>query len=66
MQKVGHISRAMLGGSLATQQSPGQLSDIPCGGVMCALNPLVLEVSFGFFLLMFVCNFVHDCMSVGG
>lgn len=42
MQKVGPISRAMLGGSLATQQSPGQLSDIPCGGVMCALN-LVVE-----------------------
>lgn len=44
MQKVGPISRAMLGGSLATQQSPGQLSDIPCGGVMCALNLVVVVV----------------------
>lgn len=43
MQKVGPISGAMLGGSLATQQSPGQLLDIPCGGVMCALNLVVVE-----------------------
>lgn len=43
MQKVGPISRAMLGGSLATQQSPGQLLNIPCGGVMCALNLVVVE-----------------------
>lgn len=48
MQKVGPISRAMLEGSLATQQSPGQLSDIPCGGVMCALNLVVVEVDLFF------------------
>lgn len=67
MQKVGPISRAVLGGSLATQQSPGQLSDIPCGGVMCALYPVVVvEVSFVIFWLMFVCNLVRDCISVGG
>lgn len=55
MQKVGPISRAMLGGSLATQHSPGQLSDIPCGGVMCALNPVVVEVSFVFVFRAHVC-----------
>lgn len=55
MQKVGPISRAMLGGSLATQQSPGQLSDIPCGGVMCALNPVVVELSLVFVFCAHVC-----------
>lgn len=44
MQKDGPISRGMLGGSLATQHSPGQLSGSPCGGVMCALNLLGEEV----------------------
>lgn len=44
MQKDGPFSRGMLGGSLATQQSPGQLSGSPCGGVMCALNLVVVEV----------------------
>lgn len=62
MQKVGHISRGMLGGSLATQQSPGQLSGSPCGGVMCALN-LVLVVLV---VVSAVCNCVHVCISVGG
>lgn len=65
MQKDGLISRGMLGGSLATQQSPGQLSGSPCGGVMCALNLVVVLV-----LLLCVCAFVrncvHDCTSVGG
>lgn len=68
MQKVGPISRGMLGGSLATQQSPGQLSGSPCGGVMCALNLVVVLVEgcFAGSACVFVCNCVHDCLSVGG
>lgn len=66
MQKDGPISRGMLGGSLATQQSPGQLSGSPCGGVMCALNLVVVEVVLLLCVCVFVCNCVHDCMSVGG
>ena len=67
MQKDGLISRGMLGGSLATQQSPGQLSGSPCGGVMCALNLVVVVVVFAVVCVYaFLRNCVHDCTSVGG
>jgi len=66
MQKVGLISRGMLGGSLATQQSPGQLSGSPCGGVMCALN-----LAPGWFFSPADVHArgrdcVRDCVRVGG
>lgn len=64
MQKDGPISRGMFGGSLATQQSPGQLSCSPCGGVMRALYLVVMEVVL--LLCVFLRNCVHDCTSVGG
>lgn len=55
MQKDGPISRGMLGGSLATQQSPGQLSGSPCGGVMCALNLVVVVAEVVLLLCVRVC-----------
>lgn len=46
MQKVGTVSGAVWGGSLATQQSPGRLSGLPLqrSAQMRALNLVVVEV----------------------
>jgi len=60
MQKDELISRDMLGGSLATQQSPGQLSGSPCGGVMCTLD-LLVKAAVLHCMCMYVC--VQLCTS---
>lgn len=66
MQKVGAVSGAVRGGSLATQQSPGRLSGILLrrSAETRALNLAAAEVDL--VVRPRVCKSVRDYLSVGG